>query len=112
MDYELEQGANACLLRFKGDLSGAAETSLKTLFVSLRQDQGNRVAADMREVSFLDSSVLGVFVWALKNLREAGGDLRLFGLTGFVARVFDITGLDQAFKIYDTESEAVASFGE
>ena len=97
MDYELEKKPAACVLRFEGDLSGQAEVELKRLFVRMRQEGDVRIAADMRKVSFMDSSVLGTLVWALKNFREAGGDLRLFGLHDFVQRLFDITGLNRPF---------------
>lgn len=110
MDYELEQRPGACVLRFEGDLSGAADAELKRLFVRMRQDEDIRLAADMRKVSFMDSNVLGTFVWALKNFREAGGDLRLFGLHDFVERLFQITGLIHAFRIFPSESEALESF--
>ena len=111
MDYVLEQKPGACILRFEGDLSGQAEVELKRVFVRMRQDGDVRIAADMRHVAFMDSNVLGTLVWALKNFREAGGDLRLFGLHDFVQRLFDITGLNQAFRIYDAESDALESFG-
>jgi anti-sigma B factor antagonist len=111
MDYVLEKLPAACVLRFEGDLSGQAEVELKRLFVRMRQDGDVRIAADLRNVAFMDSNVLGTLVWALKNFREVGGDLRLFGLRDFVQRLFDITGLNQAFRLYDAESEAVDSFG-
>ena len=71
----------------------------------------DQVAVDMTKVGFMDSTVIGVLVWGMKNLREVGGDYRLFGLTDAVAKLFAITRLDQAFRIFPTEGEAVASFG-
>lgn len=111
MDYELEQRPGAVVLRFEGDLSGNADTELKRLLVRMRQDEDIRIVADMRKVTFMDSTVLGTFVWALKNFREAGGDLRLFGLHDFVDRLFTITGLMSAFRTFPSESEALESFG-
>ena len=111
MDYELEERPGACILRVKEDMSGTADQELKRVFVRMRQNDDTNVVMDMREVAFMDSTVLGTLVWAMKNMREADGDLRLFGLRDFVARLFDITGLDQAFKIFPAESDALESFG-
>lgn len=110
MEYTLEQVGTACVVRFLGDLSGPADGEVKKLFVRMRDANDVRLVADMRQVEFLDSNVLGTLVWALKNMREAGGDLRLFGLRDFVERLFDITRLNQAFQIFASESEALASF--
>lgn len=110
MEYELEPRPHCCVLRIEQDLSGTDDQELKRIFVRMRQSDDIKVALDMRKVGFMDSTVLGTLVWALKNLREAGGDLRLFGLKDFVKRLFDVTGLDNAFKIFDAESEAVESF--
>ena len=112
MEYELEQRPKACILRIQQDVSGTDDQELKRVFVRMRQNDDINVAVDMRQVGFMDSTVLGTFVWALKNMREAGGDLRMFGLKDFVARLFDVTGLDNAFKIFEAESDAVTSFGE
>ena len=111
MDYELEQRPKACLLRIQQDLSGSDDQELKRVFVRMSQNDDINVVVDMRKVGFMDSTVLGTFVWGMKNMREAGGDLRMFGLKDFVARLFEVTGLDNAFKIFPAESDAVASFG-
>jgi anti-anti-sigma regulatory factor len=54
--------------------------------------------------------VLGTLVWGMKNLREAGGDFRMFGIHDFVQRLFTITQLDRAFRVFEEEDEAVASY--
>jgi anti-sigma B factor antagonist len=111
MQYILEDRGAVAVLRFDGDLGGSDEAELKKLFVELRRQGKDSVAVDMTRVGFMDSTVIGVLVWGMKNLREVGGDYRLFGLTEPVAKLFAITRLDQAFRIFPTEDEAVASFG-
>jgi anti-sigma B factor antagonist len=111
MAYTIEQKVDTKVVRFDGDLSGSKEQELRRLFVELRKDESvPRVVADMTQVSFLDSAVLGTLVWGMKNLREAGGDFRMFGLQEFVKDIFAITQLNQAFRIYASESEALASY--
>ena len=46
----------------------------------------------------------------MKNLREGEGDWRMYGLHDFVRRLFDITQLDRAFRIFSSEDEAVNSY--
>ena len=108
--YTLEDQLSVHIVRFDGDLGANQDPELRKMFVELRKNDAHRVAADMTKVGFMDSTVLGTLVWGMKNLREAGGDFRLFGLHDFVRKLFDVTRLDQAFHIYPTEEEAIASY--
>ena len=111
MDYIIEDSGTVAVVRFDGDLGGGDDADLKRLFVQLRQDGKTNVAADLSKVKFMDSTVIGLFVWGMKNLREVGGDWRMFGISGPVLKIFEITHLDRAFQIFPSEAEAVASFG-
>jgi anti-sigma B factor antagonist len=62
---------------------------------------GARVIVDLREVSFLDSIGLGVFVTALKHVREADGTLDLVDTSSRVLKVFELTGLDVVIPIHE-----------
>ena len=110
LNYQEEDRPSCVVVRFDGDIAGQDDRELRKLFIRLANEGRHDVVADMGRVSFLDSIILGTLVWGMKNLREAGGDLRMFGLHAFVKRLFDITQLDRAFQIFDSEDEAVASF--
>ena len=110
MQYILENKGHATILRFDGDLGASDEPELKKMFIELRREGANKVAVDMGNVDFMDSTVIGLFVWGMKNLREVGGDFRLFGLSEPVRKIFEITHLDRAFYILPGESEALESF--
>ena len=60
---------------------------------------------------FLTSDWLGLFVQHLRRAWLAGGDIRPFAVCGLVRRVFDL-GLRDFMQVFDTEEEAVASFGK
>lgn len=110
LNYFEEERPNCLIVRFDGDIAGQDEKELRKLFVKVVGQGKKNVVADMSRVSFLDSIILGTLVWGMKNLREGDGDLRMFGLHAFVNRLFDITQLDRAFRIFETEDQAVASF--
>ena len=60
-----------------------------------------RIAIDLRAVTFMDSTALGVIVTAMKRARERGGELALVGPTGSPRKVLSITALDQIVPIVD-----------
>lgn len=75
-------------------------------------DQGHqRIAIDLSDVDFMDSTGLGVLIGALKRLRESDGSLVLAGIKPAVARVFEITGLDRIFTIHVSLAEIGVASG-
>ncbi len=110
MDCSIEDIGSATVVRFDGDLAGSDDADIKKLFVQLRQEGKTNVVADMTKVKFLDSTVIGLLVWGMKNFREVGGDWRMFGIAGPVLKIFEITHLDRAFRIFHSEAEALESF--
>jgi anti-sigma B factor antagonist len=69
------------------------------------------VVLDLSEIEFIDSSGLGLLVRLLNRTRAASGDLKLCAVSSKVATVLQVTRLTKVLETYDTESEAIASFG-
>lgn len=69
---------------------------------------GNHLVVDLQDVTFMDSTALGVLVGRLKLVRAQGGSLRLVSNQDRVLKVFAITGLDKVFQIFATVDEALA----
>lgn len=64
-------------------------------------DEGHRhFVLDLSFVSFLDSMGLGVVVAVTKRIRERDGSLRIASASGRIVRVFDISGLREAYEIH------------
>jgi anti-sigma B factor antagonist len=68
-----------------------------------------RLVVDLDQVSFLDSTGLGVLVGRLKLVRNHSGWLRIVCSNDRILRVFRITGLDKVFGIHDSLEEALAA---
>jgi anti-sigma B factor antagonist len=64
---------------------------------------------DLLEVTFLDSTALGVLVGALKRCRELGGELHVVVVDPRIMKIFEITGLTKVFTIADTLDAAGAA---
>lgn len=69
-----------------------------------------RTVVNLGGVAFMDSTALGALVQGMKRCREAGGDLRVCTVPRQVRMIFELTRLDQVFRIFDSESEAAASY--
>ena len=69
-----------------------------------------KILVDLGEVTYIDSSGIGMLAAKLKHVRERGGDMRLMHLTSRSQRLFGMMKLMIAFEAFDDEASAVRSF--
>ncbi len=87
----------------RGELDVDTTPQLQQLLEDLIQGQGNmRVALDLRDLTFIDSTGVRALVRAQGTLRQRR--LRLIGPTPHTRRVLDICGLTPMFTISDDSS--------
>lgn len=97
-----------------GEVSASGEIDFATHRLLLRAlmdqlDQGrHRLLLDMRDVTFCDSTGLGVLIRVQQRAAAAGGWLRLVAPVPAVRRALEITNLDRLIPAYATTAEAVA----
>lgn len=70
------------------------------------------IVVDLSDVTFMDSTGLGVLVGRLKQVRLHDGSMRLVCSHDRVLKVFTITGLDKVFDIYPTLEDALSDGGK
>lgn len=71
-----------------------------------------KVLLNLTGVPMVDSMGIGEIVRAFTKVQEAGGILKLVGLTDRVYGALQITRLLSLIENFKTEDEAVASFGK
>lgn len=90
------------------DMSNSPEVR-KVLLRELRDKAVSRVALNLTQVAYIDSSGVASLVEGLKASRETGARLVLFGLNSAAREVLKISRLLKLFEIYDDEAQAMAS---
>jgi anti-sigma B factor antagonist len=71
-----------------------------------------QVVLNLTGVPIIDSMGIGEIVRAYNKVRDAGGTLKLVGLTDRVYGALKITQLLELIESFETEEAAVESFGE
>jgi anti-sigma B factor antagonist len=83
-----------------GELDVATVPELDRVLRGLAErNPGATIRVDMAEVTFIDSSGLGVLVSALKRARDDQGTILVEHIDGGPRKVFEITGLLEPFGI-------------
>ncbi len=91
-----------------GEVDVETAPRLRKALISAADVPAPMVVVDLREVTFLDSTGLGVLVSGLKRARENGGDLRLVATSSHILRILAITRLDSVLSVYPDLSAARA----
>jgi anti-sigma B factor antagonist len=74
-------------------------------------DKGNKkILLNMSDVSYIDSTGIGELVAGFTSATNAGGTVKLLGLTKHVKDVLLISKLYTVFEAHEDEAEAVRSF--
>lgn len=100
MQIETTPDSNRYVITVSGEVDLATSPALDTAIIAAIESGTSSVAIDLTDVSFMDSSGLGVIVRGLKRCREADKDLDLVITNERVLKVFGITGLDQVIPIH------------
>ena len=99
------------VVSLEGEVDLAQAPSLRDDLDALFAAGHSTVVVDMLEVSFLDSTALGVLVAALGRCQRSGGNLHLIVTEPRVLKVLEITGLAEAFPLHPTRT-GVTTFAE
>ncbi|MBD3288354.1 anti-sigma factor antagonist [candidate division KSB1 bacterium] len=108
MPYQKEKRDGAVIVRIKKerfDSSIAPEIKAELLVIA---DHGvKNILVDLNEVDYADSSGLGALLFGLRQIRDKGGTLRIFGANSRVQNLIRIAKLEQILLNYNDEEEAM-----
>jgi anti-sigma B factor antagonist len=102
-------GPACVVVEVTGDLDMETTPQLRELLQTVADTGDRQIVIDLAGVGFMDSTALGMLVVMFKQLRDAGGDLRLAAPQRSPRIVLTLTSVDQAIKVYDTLPEALTS---
>lgn len=102
MQIATTPGSDRYVLTVSGEVDLATSPDLDAAIIAALDSGAGSLVVDLTDVSFMDSSGLGVIVRGLKRCREADKDLDLVITNERVLKVFGITGLDQVIPIHDS----------
>ncbi|GAA3643304.1 anti-sigma F factor antagonist [Asaccharospora irregularis] len=81
----------------------------ETLDELLSARQIKNIVFDFRNISFMDSSGIGVIIGRYKKISNENGRVAIVNVSPRVRKIFDLSGLNKIIFIYDTYEEAESS---
>lgn len=96
---EVSDDGGGTLVSLAGELDLSNAPALREILVSPEVSGAGSVLVDLNEVSFLDSSIIGVIVSACKRKRSEGGDFSVKCGPGLARRALEVSGLVEYLEI-------------
>jgi len=108
-DIKTEQLSDtAYVISLAGEVDLYTAPEFKQQLLEVISHGARQVVVDFTNTTFIDSTTLGVLVGGIKRLRTNDGELSLVCSDRNITKIFEITGLDRVFSIYEKREEAVA----
>jgi anti-sigma B factor antagonist len=96
----------------KGYLDAHTAPKLEEAFQNLLRSERYNIVVNCRDLSYISSAGLGVFMAFIEDVRKHRGDIKLSNMTPKVFNVFDLLGFPLLYDILKDEQEAVQRFRE
>ena len=97
---DVRDGDALTTISLGGDLDMATAPRLQQEIADLLTTGRQRILVELNQLAFCDSAGLNAFVRADKHCSARGGWLRLVGAHGHVARVMELSGVDQVLAYH------------
>ncbi len=104
-------GPGVSIIDLKGYLDAHTASELETAFQNLMQDKKFNIVVNFRDLAYISSAGLGVFMAYIEDVRKNNGDIKLANMSPKVFNVFDLLGFPILYEIYKDEKEAIKKFG-
>jgi anti-sigma B factor antagonist len=98
------------VLELKGYLDAHTAPKLEEAFQDLIRTQRFNIVVNCKDLSYISSAGLGVFMAYIEDVRKNKGDIKLSNMSAKVYNVFDLLGFPLLYEIVKDEQEAVGKF--
>ena len=103
-------GPDVAILVIAGELDFEISPQLKAHIMRAIKAGTRRLILDLSDVTFVDSTAIGVLVAAAERLNEyAGGSLSVVCTHEKVIQIFEITGLESVVTVHASCEDALAA---
>ncbi len=100
------------IIRLSGELDHHEATILREAWQNkLREGTVKHVILNLEEVSFMDSSGIGVLLGRYKEIMQLGGELVVCAVNPSIERIFNMSGMFKIIRLEPNEENALLSLG-
>ena len=95
----------------KGDITAASEDVLMEAYGRANESEPKAIVLNFTGLDYMNSGGIGLLVTLLVRAQRQGQDVLAHGLSEHYRQIFELTRLDEAVGIHDSEEDALAAAG-
>ncbi|WP_078415044.1 STAS domain-containing protein [Priestia abyssalis] len=99
LTIDIQQNEQRYYVKLTGEIDAYTAPELKNKFMNITEQSNPDITVDFTNVSYMDSTGLGVFIALLKSIKRTEGSLKFVGVSDRLKRLFDITGLTDILNL-------------
>jgi anti-sigma B factor antagonist len=108
LNTQTRQEGNASVLTIQGKINFEVSAQLREVIRDTMTIQHPKnLVINLTDVTFIDSSGLGLLVFACNSVAKYNGKLHLCGIPAQIKKTFDQNNLTKYFSIFATEQDAL-----
>ena len=107
--FEVRRHGAASIVDIRGDVTAGSEAVLMSAYEEA--GDARAIVLNFTDLAYMNSGGIGLLVTLLVRANRHSQKLLAFGLSDHYAQIFELTRLDEAVGIHDTESDALAAAG-
>jgi stage II sporulation protein AA (anti-sigma F factor antagonist) len=112
LDVEIEQFGKAMIVRLKGELDHhTAETLKAKMEQALEENDCHHIVLSMKDLTFMDSSGLGVILGRYKKIKGRGGQMIVCDVNTGIYKLFEMSGMFKIVAVEQNENDALGRLG-
>ncbi|MBN1465538.1 STAS domain-containing protein [candidate division KSB1 bacterium] len=102
---------NDCsILYLNGFLDAHTAPDLENELEKLIAEERFRIVVNFKNLTYISSAGLGVFMGYIETIRDHGGDIKMCSMSPKIFRVFDLLGFPTLYDIVQEEDRAIELF--
>jgi anti-sigma B factor antagonist len=106
-----ETSEDTRVIEIKGDITAQSEEVLMDAHGRASGDGVRSIVLDFTGLDYMNSGGIGLLVTLLVRAQRQGEQVLAFGLSEHYRQIFELTRLDEAVGIHETEDDALAAAG-
>jgi anti-sigma B factor antagonist len=110
LDLNVRKASDAAsVLDVKGDITSESEQVLMDAYQEASNNTTKAIVLNFTGLEYMNSGGIGLLVTMLVRANRQKQKLLAFGLTEHYKQIFELTRLDEAIEIFDSEDAALGA---
>lgn len=109
LNLGVRQSGATSILDVQGDITAASEQALMDAYTQASGDATKSIVLNFSGLEYMNSGGIGLLVTLLVRANRQKQKLLAYGLTDHYKQIFELTRLDEAIGIHDSEDAALSA---